>query len=320
MSAVPELSVVMIAGAQRARAQRTAEAVAALGAETAVELVVVDIASESEPLRVPDSIPSQVIRAPADTPWGRLRATGARAAAAPIVAYVEDHCMPQAGWAQALVEAHGEGWAAVGYAFMPANPARWRSRATLIAEYGFWAHPVSGGRASILPGNNISYKRECLLALDGELDSMLEVDDNLHRRFAAQGLASGIAAEARVAHQELAGIRTTAMANYDYGRVLAAARSRDEGWGLWRRLLYAAAAPLGAPAMRALRLFGSLRGRPAMWARALAAVPAMSAIWIANAFGQAAGVLFGSGDASRRLLDWELTAERERPAPSAPPG
>ena len=316
MSATPELTVVMIAGAQRARAQRTAEAVAAQGAETAVELIVVDIDSESQPLRVPESIPSRVIEGRADSTWGRLRAKGARAAAAPIVAYVEDHCMPRAGWATALVEAHAEGWVAVGYAFEPANAATWRSRATLIAEYGFWAHPVDGGRASILPGNNISYKRDRLLALEGELDSMLDVDDNLHRRFADQGLASGIAAGARVAHQELAGIGPTSKANYDYGRVLAAARSRDEGWGLPRRMLYAAAAPVGAPVARALRLFRSLRGRPALWVRALAAVPAIAAIWVANAVGQAAGALFGSGGASRRLIDWELTAEREHPAPS----
>jgi hypothetical protein len=315
MSDAPELSVVMIAGAQRARAQRTIEAVGAQTAGESIELVVVDVASEDDPLRLPGSISARRIDASKAAPWGLLRASGVRAATAPVVAFIEDHCAPQARWAGALIETHREPWAAVGYAFVPANPTRWRSRATLIAEYGFWAHPAKGGRATILPGNNISYKRELLLSLGDELDRVLDVDDNLHRRFATQGLESGVSARACVAHQELAGIRPTAMANYDYGRMLAAARSRAEQWGLPRRLLYTAAVPLGAPAARALRLVESLRGRRALWGQALAALPVIAAIWIANAIGQAAGCLFGAGDAPRRLVEWELTAEREQPAP-----
>jgi hypothetical protein len=319
VTGLPELSVVMIAGAQRARAQRTIDAVGAQTPSESIELLVVDAAPELDPLRLPDSIRSLLIEAPADAAWGRLRASGVRAAAAPVVAFIEDHCAPQAGWAEALIETHREPWAAVGYAFVPANPTRWRSRATLIAEYGFWAHPVNGGRAGILPGNNISYKRAPLLSLGDELDRALDMDDNVHRFIAAQGHESGISAEARVAHQELAGLRPTAKANYDYGRLLAAERWRTEGWGLPRRLLHAAAAPLGAPAARTLRLLESLRGRPALWGPALAAVPAIGTIWLANAVGQAAGCLFGTGDAGRRLIGWELTAEREQPAPTLAP-
>jgi glycosyl transferase family 2 len=306
----------MIAGAQRVRAQRTADAIAAQGAADSIELLVVDIASDPDPLRLPESIASQLIDSPRETPWGSLRAMGTRAAAAPIVAFIEDHCMPQPGWAQALIETHRDPWAAVGYTFQPANPRRWRSRATLIAEYGFWVQPVNGGRAGMLPGNNISYKRELLVALGDDLDAVLDVDDNLHRRFAAQGLESAIASRARVAHQELAGIVPTAKANYDYGRVLAAARCKDEAWGVLRRLLYAAAAPLGAPAIRAVRLAGSLRRRRRLWARAVAAIPVLVPIWGANALGQSVGTLFGTGGAPRRLVDWELSAEREQPAPS----
>jgi hypothetical protein len=319
MSDAPELSVVMVAGAQRARAQRTIDAVGAQTAVESIELVVVDVGSEGDPLRLPGSLRSQRIEADEGTPWGSLRATGTRAAAAPVVAFIEDHCAPEPGWGEALIETHREPWAAVGYAFVPANPTRWRSRATLIAEYGFWAHPVKDGRAPILPGNNISYKRELLLSLGDELDRALDIDDNLHRNFAAKGLESGVSAGACVAHQELAGIRPTAKANYDYGRMLAAARTRAEGWGVPRRLLYAAAVPLGGPASRALRLVDSLRGRPALWGQVVAAVPAIAAIWVANAIGQAAGCLFGTGEAGRRLVGWELSAERERPTATVAP-
>jgi hypothetical protein len=315
MNGSPELSVVTIAGMRRARAQRTIDAVGNQTAAQSIELVVVDVAPESGSLRLPDSIRSCLIDASPDTRWGSLRANGVRAAAAPVVAFIEDHCVPRAGWAEALIEAHRKPWAAVGYAFMPANPTRWRSRATLIAEYGFWAHPVSGGPTRMLPGNNVSYKRELLLSLEDDLDEALDVDDNLHRRFSDAGMESGVSARACVAHQELAGIRPTAKANYDYGRVLITARWAHEGWGLPRRVAYAVAAPVGAPAVRTMRLVRSLAGQPAMRAEAVAALPVIAAIWIANAIGQAAGCLFGAGDAGRRLLGWELSAEREPPAP-----
>jgi hypothetical protein len=314
MSAGPELSVVMAAGAQRTRAQRTVDAIGKQTAAQSIELVVVDIAPEAGGLRLPRSIRSRPIDVPATTPWGGVRAAGTRAAEAPIVAFIEDHCAPQAGWAEALIEMHREPWAAVGYAFVPGNRSNWRSRATLIAEYGFWAHPARGGGTSILPGNNVSYKRELLLSLGDRLDDALEVDDNLHRHIAALGLKGGVASRAIVAHHELLGIRPTALANYHYGRLMAAARWRGERWGLARRLLYAVAAPLAAPAARAVRLLGSLGGRRRLWTQVAASVPAIVAIWEANAVGQAAGCLFGAGDASRRLVGWELSAEREDPA------
>jgi hypothetical protein len=314
MSAAPELSVLIAAGEQRERVQETIDAVGAQTAADSIELVVMDLRPDAAGLRLPGSVRSRQIPVPASTSWGSMRASATRAAEAPIVAFVEDHCAPRPAWAAALIETHREPWAAVGYAFVPANPRHWRSRATLIAEYGVWAHPARGGRARILPGNNISYKRELLLSLGAELDEALEIDDSVHRNFAAQRLESGISAQAIVAHQELAGIWSTSKANYDYGRLLTAARSRDEGWGIARRLGYAAAAPLGAPAVRAVRLLRSLGARWALWPGAAAAVPALAAIWIANAIGQSAGCLFGADEARRRLVGWELSAEREQPA------
>jgi hypothetical protein len=314
VSAAPELSVVVTAGAQRERVQLTVDAVGAQTAAESIELVVMDLRPEAASLRLPGSIRARRIAVTPPTSWGSVRADATRAAEAPIVAFIEDHCAPRPDWAAALIEAHREPWAAVGYAFVPANPRRWRSRATLIAEYGFWAHPARGGRAGILPGNNVSYKRELLLSLGDRLDRALEIDDSLHRHIAGLGLDSGVASEAVVAHQELVGIWSTAKANYDYGRLLAAARRRDEGWGVTRRVAYAGAAPLGAPAVRALRLMRSLSGRRALWPRALASLPMLATIWIANAIGQSAGSLFGAEDASRRLVGWELSAEREQPA------
>jgi Glycosyl transferase family 2 len=51
----------------------------------------------------------------------RARATGVRHASAPVVALTEDHAYPAPGWAEALINAHKEGWAAVGPVMANAN-------------------------------------------------------------------------------------------------------------------------------------------------------------------------------------------------------
>lgn len=60
MNGSPELSVVTIAGIQRARVQRTIDAVGNQIAAESVELVVVDIAPESGSLRLPEDRKSVV--------------------------------------------------------------------------------------------------------------------------------------------------------------------------------------------------------------------------------------------------------------------
>src|SRR5580704_3232009 len=57
------------------------------------------------------------------TSIGRANAAGVRHARAPLVALAEDHCFPEPGWAQALINAHQGPWAVVGPVVRNANPA-----------------------------------------------------------------------------------------------------------------------------------------------------------------------------------------------------
>src|SRR5205814_7700430 len=50
------------------------------------------------------------------------RVAGILAASAPLVALGEDHGFPERDWAQSLIEAHRQPWAAVGPAFINGNP------------------------------------------------------------------------------------------------------------------------------------------------------------------------------------------------------
>jgi hypothetical protein len=307
---------VMLVGTQRARARATAEAIAAQTRANAIELIVVDLCPAAP--RLPDlglSRMSQIVL-PRSTPWGSARAAGVRAAKSPVVAFIEDHCTPEPGWAEALLKAHREPWATVGYAYLGGG-ARWSSRVGLIAEYGLWAHPAAGGRSWILPGNNVSYKRDLLLDLGEKLEPALRIDNNLHRRFAARGLEGAIEPRALVRHHELATVRDMARANHSYGRLLAVDRARDEGWSQPRRALYAIAAPLGGPVFRTARLARSMDGHGPPLRLALTALPGAALVWFWSAIGQALGCLFGPGHAERRLVAWELDVDRPGALPQA---
>ncbi len=60
---------------------------------------------------------------------GSANAAGVRAAHAPVVVLAEDHAFPDPDWAEVLIEAHGQGWAAVGPAVRNGNPRTRISRA-----------------------------------------------------------------------------------------------------------------------------------------------------------------------------------------------
>jgi Glycosyl transferase family 2 len=64
----------------------------------------------------------------------QAKALGVLEATAPILAFAEEHCYPDPGWAAALIAAHGQGWAAVGPTIRNANPR------TLLSWAGFFLH------------------------------------------------------------------------------------------------------------------------------------------------------------------------------------
>ena len=80
-----------------------------------------------------------------------------------IVAFVEDHCFPTPGWAEALLRAHERAWAGVGPVVLNANPKRTLSWANLLIEYGPWLHPRERGTVSHIPGHNSSYSLVVLM-------------------------------------------------------------------------------------------------------------------------------------------------------------
>lgn len=310
-----DLAVLMVAGRRRERAQRVLEALERQTCGDRFEVLVADRASESpQALRPPEGISTRIFPIDDSASWGEARAMALEQAQAPLVAFIEDHCYPSAEWAAAILEAHSRGWVAVGYAFTNANPETYTSRVCLMYDYGLWIHPASGGEQRLLSYNNVSYKREALLGLEGDLSDLLSSDFHIHELFHRLGQSTGVAAGALAAHENFDQLSGILQANHHYCRVLAANRVERGDWSWPMRLLYGVATPLAAPLIALGRLVWSLRNRPSLWPEFLITFPAAAPISIWTAVGEAMGYVFDRGRSEDALSHWEVDATRRREA------
>jgi hypothetical protein len=306
-----QLSVVMVVGACRKRAQHALEKLCAQMPLDALEIVVVDIASAALPdLSVPAGAPVSVVAARGLEHWGEARRLGLERSSAPIIAFIEEHCFTEPGWAAALMEAHKGPWASVGYAFRNANPDSYVSQSAMITDYGLWLDPVPRGRVWWLAGNNVSYKREALLSLGDRLPGALATDFVAHETFRQRGLPMFVESGALARHMNFTTVRETAITNYVWCRAMAARRADSAPWSRSRRIAQALMTPATAPLFRVTRLARTLGGERGLWRQFVAALPVLIVVSVCAGLGEAAGYLLGTGEAEAQLKRWELDVER----------
>lgn len=305
------LAVVVVVGPLRKRSQRLLAALCSQTAVESMEILVLDIAAYAgRRLETRPGVRTVYLLRQETEPWPRARAEGIRHTKAPIVAFIEDHCIPERHWAEMLIEAHKGPWAAVGYAFTNANPETYVGRASFIVDYGPWAHPARRGPTHLLPSNNISYKRDLLISFGDELDTLLSSGFNIHEIFNRHRLPMFLESRARVAHENFTHVTDLLQANRAQGRLLASKRVYAQSWGRLRRLLYGFAVPLGAPVIKIARLLHSVRGYRSVWPGLVVALPVILLAYFWCAVGESLGYLFGLGDAEEDLNRYELEVER----------
>jgi hypothetical protein len=236
------------------------------------------------------------------------RSAGVRAAHAPVVAFVEDHSLPQLGWATALIAAHRQPWAAVGPAVGNANPESAVSWANLLIEYAPWLDPATAAVVEHLPGHNSSYKRAVLLEYADNLDTVLEAESVLHWDLCNKGYQLYLEPAARTLHMNYAGGMDSIRLRFHGGRLFAAARARH--WPLVRRLAYTGAAPL-IPFVRLRRILAQTRRHRSSATVPRRAIPALLALLLCDACGELAGYLLGAGAAAERTGEFEFHPDRQ---------
>ena len=237
----------------------------------------------------------------------RARAAGVRSAAAPVVALVEDHAFPAPGWAEALIDAHQNDWAAVAPVMANANPRSLTSWVNLAVEYSQWLEPMASGEAEHLPGHNGSYKRELLLAYGERLEEMLDAESILQWDLRAKGHRLYLESRARTFHQNFSVLLPSVVLRFHGGRLFASSRARR--WTLARRLLFTCGSPL-IPLVRFRRIVSELRrpGRPRQLLPRI--LPALFAFLVFDGLGEMFGYAFGAGRSMAKLSDLEFHRQR----------
>jgi hypothetical protein len=231
---------------------------------------------------------------------GKAKARGVWAAAAPLVAFVEDHSYPDPLWAEALVKAYELGsFAAVGPVVLNANPAGYASWGCHLVYYGMYMQARSEEQVRHLPGNQSSYRRAVLLEYGSRLPDMLHAEIELHGELVARGMSLHQEAAAKVYHLNYSRIGPAFREYFLASRVFAAERRRH--WTLARRMVYALGSPL-LPGIRIKRVLGQA------WRAGLPLRVAVGAAWpawlilCAGAAGEALGYSLDPGHAKAALM------------------
>jgi hypothetical protein len=305
------MTVVLIAGHLRERANGSLASILAQDVVDELEILLIDLDhGRSAPLDGSGHPSVRTIAMPETTVYSAARAHGVREAKTPILAFVEEHCRVYTGWAAALIRAHAGPYAAVGGEIHNGNPQVRLSRTIALMNYNLWMPPAPRAEFDLLPGHNSSFKREVLLGYGDELETLLRAEVALCHRLHRDGHRLLLEPDAKFEHINETKLASIANGYFLWHRCYGPIRARVFGWSRARRLFYVAATPLIPFYYLARLTLVLLRRRPHLVVQAWLAAPQILFAQYASALGQAAGLLFGTGDAERHFTLYELNEPR----------
>lgn len=231
---------------------------------------------------------------------GRAFAAGVRAARAPWVAYVEEHSFPEPTWAEALIHAHSDSYAAVGCAIGNANPGTLTSWVNMFEEFGPIVSPVNSGVATYLGGHHTSYRREILLTYGDTLANRLDNETALHIDLRERGYTLFLAGDAVSNHINISQVWGYLRQDYLGQRSFAAARASAGKWSVAKRLLYILASPL-IPFVRTRRVLKEMQRTKRAALLQTQGLPLLMLAISCGTVGETIGYLFGDSTSNVRI-------------------
>jgi GT2 family glycosyltransferase len=304
----PALSVVLVTPDSFATIRTTVSHLRAQTARDRLEIVIVAPGVDPlalDPTDLSDFYDYQVVEVGPITSVAAAKATAIRRARAPVVAFAEDHCFPEPGWAAALIEMHADGWVGVGPVVGNANPSGALSWTAFMMHFGRWAEPHPAREVEQVPWHNGSYKRDALLELGDELRTLLVVEGYLQDALRARGYRMYVTPSARVAHVNISVLGSWVRHGFYGGRLYGAFRARREAWSRARRLLYVAGGPL-VPVVRLRRLLQEIRRCGRQDELLPRALPALALGLVVHMVGEVTGYVAGAGDAEEQYSRYEM--------------
>jgi len=297
--ATPSLSVVVISFSEPASLERCLASLVESAAAHKAEVLVV------RALRIDDLGYDAVrrrfsgcgwVNAPAGETVPRMRWLGMSAARGAVVALTEDDCVVDAQWCGAVIQAHREPWVAVGGAVEPGPYTHASDWAVYFFEYGRFMLPFDQHESSVLPGNNVSYKRNLALAEKGFGETEDFYDVFVHEAWRRQGLPMLITPTLLVTNRNTWPRSYVTVNPFHHGRGFAARRVAGQSWR--HRGTLAVLAPL-LPLLQVCRIVRLIAGRRRLRAQFVRAVPWLVVFATSWAAGELVGYLFGPGESAQ---------------------
>lgn len=302
------LTVILIAGNNRQRAQRMLRSV--LDQDVADQVVVIVYDRADRPTRdLPEFTLPNIVYEPVEkhSTYAQLQKRGLLAASTEVVAFIEEHVVVPPGWARESLERHREGYAGVSGTFVSGNPQRRWARTVLLITYGSYAVSAQPGETINIPGDNSSFIRSKLLKYGEELETLLSTDILLTRRLIADGERL-YRADMVVRHWNDVKFVDNWLALFYSNQLYICNLMAVEKWSLGQRLRRLLVIPL-VPFVRLLKNYRAAKQNRVEMKQLLADIPAIFLFHVASAAGMAAALLFGYQNSERRFADYETTAE-----------
>jgi hypothetical protein len=222
----------------------------------------------------------------------QMRRLGIEKSAGDLVALIEDDCLVQPSWNRLLRRAHEQDFQAIGGSVVPAEFNSYLDWGVFFCEYARFLPPFAGV-VTALPGNNVSYKRAILKALQakGAFDAGF-YETFVNCTLMQSGLQLHADPQLSVTNINHRRLLNATSVPYHHGRGFAGMRFAKHS--SWLRAPYLAITVL-LPALQTLRVCHQVLSRQPYRARLLGALPAILLFWISWSIGEFMGYLLGPG-------------------------
>jgi hypothetical protein len=311
-SEAPQLTVVLVIGRQRSRAEAALNSLLEQNIIDRMEVLLFDLGPQEGPALPAANHPAVKMRrgGPSDS-LATARVEAVHAARAPVIAFMEEHCQAQPGWAEAIVGAHAGPWAGVACDFVIANPNAGRSDQAFRMTYGVYARSRDGrGRVNRIPGQNSAFKRDVLLRYQDQLEWFMSADLVLQLKMAEDGSELFYEPAAKMAHRNENTVRSFCVGAFYWNWCFSNIRAQVFRWGPARRALWIVLSPL-IPWVRLARMsLQMLRLGPSQFMQFVCDIPFVLAVSVCSAAGQVAGLLNSFEKGDRELSEFEINEPR----------
>jgi hypothetical protein len=308
----PALSVILVVGGQRERAAAALRSLLEQSAIDRMEILLFDLGPDECP-SLPNSDHCRVRMTSAGRRYllAGARARGIRMARAPVIAFVEEHCLVQPGWAEAIIQVDWQRWAGVGCDFFSANPNSGSSDKAFRMTYGIYIRPSPArGPTHFVSGQNSAFRRDVLLHYDDQLELMMNADLVLQKKMREAGYELFQEPDARMAHRNENTMPRLAVGAFYWNWCFSNVRAQVFEWSLAHKAFRIAVSPL-IPWFRLAKLaLSMLRQEKAVMLQFVLDLPFIIVIHHSSIAGQVAGLLNKIDTGAQNFSHFEMNEPR----------